>query len=268
MKNVLSMLFLLFAFTSPVMAEVSDAEFSELKAQLLNLAERVRNLEAENHKLREQGATPIASSTVSTKPSQIAAKLDKKGLNVASTDGDYAIKIGTRLHAEGSTHQGDLPTGIEVNNGFELRRARIETKGKIAKNWSWAAEADFAGNKVALKDFWLGYKTGNGTKLSFGHQKQPFNLAIEMSSNDIPFIERSVSNYLITPFIDRAIGFRAENSGENWFAAGGIYGESVNANPATGDEGWGLSGRFVYSPIIKDDRVLHLGVRAATRHMA
>ena len=198
----------------------------------------------------------------------VVVKLDKKGFNIASSDGDYSIKIGTRLHAEMSTHQGSLPAGVAVNNGSELRRARIETKGKFARNWSWAAEVDFADNRTSVKDFWLGYKTKNGTKLSFGHQKQPYNLAIEMSSNDIPFIERSIDNFLLSPFVDRAIGFRADKSGDNWFVAGGLFGESVSPNSTTGDEGWGLAGRFVYSPIIEADRVVHLGVRAATRSTA
>lgn len=195
----------------------------------------------------------------------VVVKLDKKGFNVTSADGDFAVKIGTRLHAQVSTHQGDLPVGVEPNNGSELRRARIETKGTFAKHWSWAAEVDLADNNTSLKDFWLGYTTVNGTKFYVGHQKQPFNLGLEMSSNDLPFIERPVDNFLASPFVDRAIGFRAEKSGDNWFAAGGIFGESVSPASSAGDEGWGVAGRFVYTPIRESDRIVHLGVRAARR---
>ena len=268
MKNLRYVLVLLFSIASPAIAEVSEAEFSELKIQMLNLAERVRSLEIENARLRGDQDEHLVDEQTPASANQPVAKIDRKGFNIASPDSEYAIKIGTRLHAEGSTHSGDLPAGVDPNNGFELRRARIETKGTLDKNWNWVAEVDLADNKVSLKDFWLGYKTQNGTKLSFGHQKQPFNLSLEMSSNDIPFIERSVDNYLVSPFMDRAIGFRAENSGANWFAAAGVFGESVSPNATTGDEGWGLTGRFVYSPVIKDNQVLHLGVRAATRRMA
>jgi phosphate-selective porin OprO/OprP len=196
---------------------------------------------------------------------QIVVQLDEKGFNVASADGDYAIKIGTRLHAEASTHSGDLPAGEQPRNGTEFRRARLEMKGKIADDFSWAAEIDFADNDTSIKDFWLGYTTRNGMKLTFGHQKQPSNLSLEMSSNDLPFIERPITDFLLAPLLDRAIGVRAEQSGNNWFAAAGVYGESVSPNAPSNDEGWGASARFVYAPIIESDRVLHLGVRAATR---
>lgn len=195
---------------------------------------------------------------------EVVTKLDRGGLRLTSTDGQFAIKIGTRLHAEASAHRGNLAPGSDANDGSELRRARFETAGKFAGNWNWAAEVDFADNDANVKDFWLGYTTKNGTKLSFGHQKQPYSLVIEMSSNDIPFIERSVDNFLLLPFVDRAVGFRAERAGRKWFAAAGIFGEAVSPG-AGSDEGWGMSGRFVYSPIIEDDQVLHLGIRASLR---
>ena len=88
-----------------------------------------------------------------------------------------------------------------------------------------------------------------------------------MSSNDIPFVERSADNYLVATFTDRAIGARYENSGVNLFAAAGVYGDSISNSDTTGDEGWGTSGRFVYSPIIEDNRILHLGVRGAYREV-
>lgn len=196
---------------------------------------------------------------------QIVTTLDRNGFNVKSSDGDYAFKIGSRLHAEASTHSGDLPPGNDPVNGSELRRARIEAKGTFGEVWSWAAEVDFADNRTSVKDFVLGYTTAGGTKVSFGSQKQPYSLAIEMSSNDIPFIERSVDNFLLVPFADRAVGLRVEKSGDHWFAAGGAFGEAVNPNNVLSDEGWGLSGRYVFAPIIGDDRVLHLGARALIR---
>lgn len=196
---------------------------------------------------------------------EVVTTLDSSGFRVKSSDGDYSIKIGTRLHAEMSTHRGSLPDGIAPVNGSELRRARIETSGTFHDNWNWAAEVDIADNLTAVKDFWLGYTTADGTKLSFGSQKQPYSLVVEMSSNDIPFIERSIDNFILLPFADRAVGLRAEKSGKNWFAAGGVFGETVNPNITDDDEGWGISGRFVYSPIIEDGQVLHLGLRAMKR---
>ena len=196
---------------------------------------------------------------------EIVTKLDSGGLRVETADGDFSFKLGTRLHAEASTHSGSLPDGSSPVNGTELRRARFETSGKFDAHWNWAAEVDFADDATAVKDFRIGYKGDGNSRIDFGHQKQPYSLALEMSSNDLPFIERSVDNYLVVPFVDRAIGVRAESSGEKWFIAVGAFGDAVGPGSDTGAEGWGVSGRFVYAPILREQEVLHLGVRAALR---
>ncbi len=191
--------------------------------------------------------------------------LGKSGLTVESNDGDFAVTVGGRVQALVAGHVGDLPEGADATDGTELRRARIALKGKVFGDWLWVSEVDFADNETAIKDFWLGYAglPGN-TRVYAGHQKQPFSLSVEMSTNDIPFIERSIDNELIIPFIDRAIGVRADTWGEHWFLATGFYGESIDPN-RDDDEGWGTTGRFVVSPLISDEHVLHLGARAAYR---
>lgn len=192
--------------------------------------------------------------------------LDQRGFRVRSADDKYAIKIGGRLHAQGSTHlnEGDL----DPTDGTELRRARMEMSGTIQEDWRWAAEADFANNGARILDWWLSYTGIEDTALTAGHQKQPYSLSVEMSSNDIAFVERSIDNSLVIPFVDRAIGLRMDTNGDNWFFAGGLFGESVgptDSGAADGPEGWGAVGRFIYAPVITDDSIVHLGVRGAHR---
>jgi len=192
---------------------------------------------------------------------------DQGALSVRSADGRFAFEIGARLHADFAWHSGDSNTGVEATDGTELRRAIIELSGTIDGDWGWAAETDLAGDDVNVKDFWLRYRGLDRVTLTVGHQKQPYSLALEMSSNDIPFIERSIANDLIVPFVDRAIGLRADASGARWFAAGGLFGESVSPG-SSGDEGWGFAGRYVFAPVIEADRVLHVGLRGAYREPA
>ncbi len=197
---------------------------------------------------------------------EVVATINSKGLNVKRTDGSYAFRLGTRLHADTSFHTNE-PDRFNPVNGTELRRARIEAKGTFATSWNWAAQIDFADNKTSVKDMWLGYKTDAGTKLFFGNQKQPSSLSLEMSSNDIPFIERGIDNFLVAPFGDRAIGFRAERSGANWFLAGGLFGDSVSPSSESGNEGWGASARAVFAPVLEPDRVVHLGGYVMARNL-
>jgi phosphate-selective porin OprO/OprP len=193
---------------------------------------------------------------------KVIVTMDSKGFRVRSSDGAFGIKLGARLHADASGHAG--PSSSQPNNGTEIRRARLYLKGTVWEDFLFQAEADFADNKVALKDFLVGYAGASWGEFTVGHQKQPFSLALEMSSNDIPFVERGTDTDLVTPFVDRAIGFRGDVSGERWFVTGGFYGDTADAD-ANGNEGWGSTLRGVWAPILGEEHVLHLGARGAFR---
>ena len=191
--------------------------------------------------------------------------IDSKGFNVVSADGKTSIKIGGRIQADFTLHSpNSIDDGTEFTDGTELRRGRFELKGTLPEHLRWAAEVDFANNETSVKDFWLALDRPEGPKYTFGHQKQPFSLGVEMSSNDIPFTERGVDNFLIIPFIDRAIGLRVEDNSEKTFYAAGIFGEGVSPSPLE-DEGYGAVGRVVHAPVQEEDKVLHLAARAAYR---
>ncbi|MFT5320692.1 MAG: phosphate-selective porin OprO/OprP [Pseudohongiellaceae bacterium] len=188
------------------------------------------------------------------------------GLNVSANNGDFEVEIGGRLHLEYAQHENDSRMGALPVNGSTTRRARLEMDGLLYGKWGWAAEFDFAENKTKLKDVKMGYE-GEKVSTYWGHQKQPYSLSLEMSSNDIPFLERSVDNAMVAELTDRAIGVRVETSGDNWFFAGGLFGDEIGTG-VQGDEGWATMGRFVYAPIINDDMVVHLGIRGALRSMS
>lgn len=207
----------------------------------------------------------LAKDTLETEDVVNIGFADGSGLKVTSADGDFELEIGGRLQADAVTHSYDPRIGTDPISGTQVRRGRIELDGVFSSRWGYAAEFDFAKNEVALKDIKLGYLGQDGASFYFGHQKQPYSLSMEMSTNDTSFVERSVDNFLVATFLDRAIGARYESSGDNWFFAGGVYGDGLKAGLETGDEGWGTSGRFIYSPVIEYDRVLHLGIRAAYR---
>lgn len=188
------------------------------------------------------------------------------GLSITADNGDFEVGIGGRLHLEYANHEHDARMGELPVNGTTTRRARLEMDGLLWGQWGWAAEFDFAENKTALKDVKMGYEA-DSYSIYAGHQKQPYSLSLEMSSNDIPFLERSVDNALVSELTDRAIGLRLETSGENWFFAGGVFGDEIGTN-IQGDEGWATMGRFVYAPVMDDDKVLHLGIRGAYRSIS
>ncbi len=226
--------------------------------------QRLRELRAELLELLDVEAAPAAVTATSVEGDGPTVSMDSRGFRVRSADGESSIRIGGRLHFEAHRHTNEGSLDSTITDGTELRRARFEMKGTLPENLSWAAEVDLADNRTSVKDFWAGYETGAGPSIFAGHQKQPYSLDIEMSSNDIPFTERGIDAFLIAPFIDRAIGARVQDNTESFFYAAGIYGESVSSE-FLDDEGWGMAGRAIYAPVVSDDQVVHLGARAAFR---
>jgi phosphate-selective porin OprO/OprP len=186
------------------------------------------------------------------------------GLNIKSGDGKTEVEIGGRLHLDYVDHNYDDRIGAPPISGTQIRRGRVELNGFFETHWAWAAEFDFAKDAVSVKDFKLGYVTDKGSEIYVGNQKQPYSLSLEMSSNDEPFVERGVDNALVAAFTDRAIGLRGETSGDHWFVAGGVFGDTLKTGNQ-GEEGWGSSFRAVYTPVLEADKVLHLGLRGSYR---
>ena len=181
------------------------------------------------------------------------------GLKVKSADGRSSFQFGGRLHADAAVHDHEELAGQQDGiDGTQIRRARLYAKGDIGKQWSYLIEADFAGNKTSLKDATLGYHfSGLPLTVTVGNQKQAVSMEIEESSNDIPFIERSLVAGITTPYFDRAIGITAASGGDNWHFKTGLFGDGVSDGDA--DEGTGFGLRATYAPIVSRTSLLHVG---------
>ena len=208
---------------------------------------------------------------------QVKVIMDKKGLQVETKDKEFKFKLGGRIHADAQFHSGDnyaeVDDGnlvpVEANDGTEIRRARMRFEGVFYKDWLFRTEADFADDNVRVKDAFIEY---SGLKdwftITAGQQKQNFSRELQESSNDMMFTERSLMNILNNPTVDRAIGLNFQHFDKNWLAKLGIYGDSITP-PRTGtapeidnaaDEGWGISSRVVYNPILEKTKLVHLGL--------
>ena len=188
------------------------------------------------------------------------------GLKVKSADGRSSFQFGGRLHADAAVHDHeDLAGQQDGIDGTQLRRARLYAKGSIGKQWSYLIEADFAGNKTSLKDANVSYHFSDlPLTVTVGNQKQAVSMEIEESSNDIPFIERSLVAAITTPYFDRAIGITAASGGDNWHLKTGLFGDGVS--DGGDDEGTGFGLRASYAPILGDTTLLHVGGSVGLRN--
>ena len=193
----------------------------------------------------------------------VRVSLTGDGLGIESAGGRYSFDVGGRLHIDWARHSGDAGAASPVE-GADLRRARIAAGGRVGDAWRFSGEIDFGRDDVSVTDLSVAYEVGDALRLTFGQQKQPYSLGLEMSSNDIPFVERGLDNALLAPFVGRALGVRVDASGARWFVAGDLNGEPIDDD----DEGWGTAARFVVAPLLELERALHCGLRGAYREPA
>lgn len=251
----------------PAVAQTDEDEIAEIRRQIELLSERLERLEdgGQQRTAAASADLPLVNIEALADAMPVTTDMSSSGLKVSSRDTGYSFNMGGRMHLDYFLHDHLSGLGTQPTNGTALRRARLEIDGTFARDWAYAAEIDF-GNAVVheVKDVKLGYIGGENWSLFVGNQKQPYSLALEMSSNDLPFTERSVDIVPAAVYMDRAIGVRLDMHGDDWFLAGGVYGDEVDAD-GVGDKGWAAVGRVVVAPYQDDNQVLHLGLRAARR---
>ncbi|MGR9086302.1 MAG: OprO/OprP family phosphate-selective porin [Gammaproteobacteria bacterium] len=206
---------------------------------------------------------------------KVKIKLDKKGLQAETADGDFEFRLGGRIHADATfsndddfIEAGDPLAHVEANDGTEIRRARMEFLGKFYEDWEFKSQVDFADNGVSVKDMFIQYTglsdmwDGPNLNVTVGQQKQAFSRELQESSNDLMFMERSVMNILNEPTVDRAIGLNVASLNKDWTGQVGIYGDTVAANKESNraDEGWAVNSRWTWAPLNEKKHLVHLGI--------
>jgi phosphate-selective porin OprO/OprP len=140
-------------------------------------------------------------------------------------------------------------------SGVEARRLRLAIKGKIQADWSYVLQYDFAGDKVALKDAYLGYKINDRWDVSIGHLLQDSGMESTVSARDLIFIERGLP--YSAWFEDRNYGVSARFLTDSFRATFGLAANNEKeAN--TNDKSSAAIARFNYR-IYSDNQVFHVG---------
>lgn len=197
-------------------------------------------------------ALPLAlCAAFSTQAAEVSTK---GGFKVKSDDGRYTFAVGGRIQMDGTAFSSD---DLDLNNGTEMRRARITLKATI-EEWEYKLDYDYVSSS-AVKDAFIAYNGYKNTVIQIGNQRQAFGMEANTSSNDVSFIERSL---IIDPFDQgRGFGIAAQQWGDNWSLNYGVYGQDVNGANSK-DEQLSFNGRFAYAPIKEKNRMVSFGVSA------
>ncbi|MSR46363.1 MAG: hypothetical protein EXS13_04765 [Planctomycetes bacterium] len=226
----------------------------------------------------------------------------KDGLRLTSPDGKFDLKIGGRIHFESEWNDSDddfeatkrfsgnandqaATTGIgPLEDGFELRRARLQLSGLMYEHFEWKWQYDFAKGTVGHKDVYAGMvNLGDWVpNVRAGHMYEPFGLDAMTSSNDSTFIERSAISNIFAP--NRNPGFLVS---KNWkvetgegndaklverftWAAGVFREDSSDNSVATGDGAYNLTARVTGTPLWQKEgkQMVHVGAAMTRRSVA
>ena len=129
----------------------------------------------------------------------------------------------------GSTFSTD-PPGI-IEDGTEIRRARLYVTGDIYDEITYRIEYDFSMEEANAISVYMGFLHTPVGEVRAGFLKEPMSLERLTSSNDVTFLERGLP-VILGSF--RSIGIMAIDSLESQRLAWsyGVFGEST---PVAGD---------------------------------
>ena len=240
-----------------------------------DLVERVYELEQEIVVLRRQletlmdgnrdTASEAASAAASETPEAPGDRVTMKGPapTFRSADGNFSMSVTGRVHWDvGFYNESD--TDRNLNDGSNLRRARLGVTGSAMKDFGYNIVldgGDSAADDVDIDTAFVSYKGLKPLALTFGQHKAPLTLEDRTSSNDIPFIERSLgTNLFVGPAGGKRLGLSGVAHGDMWWVGAGVFGEKLGKDASTGrDEQWSYAGRIAFAPVREKTHGVHLG---------
>src|SRR6478736_8378725 len=299
--------------TSQARAQSADAEIAALKQQLRLMEQKLDKLQKQT--AANTAAAARASAKADTKvsvvnasaaypvkgpvaPSDAVVKMPGNRPTICTADDQNCIAITSRVHfdAGGYNYRPNTLATVpqRLDDGVNVRRARIGVLGKFLEDWNYALIYDFGGSSdgfdstASVGGVAVGFLPGGALSgvenayLSYTGLK-PFggNLAIEggimdipyvldeaTSSNDVMFMERASSGVMA---VNLAAGDFRSTVGTRWYndrfwagayatgpTTGAIHSaSSINPNGTT--EQFGAVARAAAQVISTNDYTLHLG---------
>jgi phosphate-selective porin OprO and OprP len=291
----------------------NDAEIVALKQQLRLMEQKLDKLQrqttanttaAANANAKADTGISVAKANAAypvkgpVAPSDAVVKMPNNRPTICTADNQNCVSITSRLHfdAGGYDYRPNTAATIpqRLDNGVNVRRARIGVIGKFMGDWNYALIYDFGGSSdgfastasfngatvgflpggalSGVENAYLSYTGFNpfGGKLAIegGIMDLPYTLDEATSSNDLPFMERASPGVVATNI---AAGDFRSAFGARWYndtfwagayatgpATGAIHSAS-SLNPPGTTEQLGVAARAAGQILSGKDYSLHLG---------
>jgi phosphate-selective porin OprO and OprP len=242
-------------------------QLEAMQAQMNAMQKEMNRLQTELAQTRSQ--TAAIKKTADEAKAAKAAK-PEGGVKISmvpapkfeTADGAYSFKVGGFGQIDAGMFSDDMR---DYPDGTNVRRARLNASGTIARDFNYKIENDFAGNASALTDIYLEYTGFKPVSLMVGQFKEPFGLETLTSDLFTTFMERA-SPSIFSP--DRQIGAQVSTYGTStlgaWSVAAGGFGSGTGV-ASTDDEARDITGRVTLAPFAEGTKVLHLGIAGSHR---
>jgi phosphate-selective porin OprO/OprP len=291
----------------------NDAEIALLKQQLRLMEQKLDKLQkqtaantaaAASANAKAEAKVNVASANAAypakgpIAPSGVVVTMPNNRPTICTADDQNCIAITSRVHfdAGGYNYQPNTraTSPQHLDDGVNVRRARIGVIGKFLEDWNYALIYDFGGasdgfaSTASVGGAAVGFLPGGalsgienaylsytgikpfGGKLAIegGIMDLPYTLDEASSSNDIPFMERAASGITATNI---AAGDFRSTAGARWYtdtfwagayatgpATGAIHSAS-SINPPGTTEQSGAFARVAGQIVSGRDYSLHIG---------
>ena len=294
-------------------ASSNEAEIAALKRQLLLMEQKLDTLQKQtaanttaaakaNAKADARVTVTSANAAIPVKaavaPSDVVVTMPGNRPTICTADDQNCIAITSRVHFDAGGYNYRPNTAAtspqHLDDGVNVRRARIGVIGKFLEDWNYALIYDFGGasdgfaSTASVGGAAVGFLPGGalsgienaylsytgfrpfGGKLAIegGVMDLPYTLDEASSSNDIPFMERASSGITATNI---AAGDFRSAFGARWYtdrfwagayvtgpATGAIHSAS-SVNPPGTTEQYGSIARVAGQIVSGNDYSLHIG---------
>src|SRR3984893_6816609 len=291
----------------------ADAEIAALKQQLRLMEQKLDKIQ------RQTAANTAAAATANAKvdakvsvananaaypvkgpaaPSDVVLKMPNTRPTICTADDQNCIAITSRGHFDAGGYDYHPNSAATVpqrlDDGVNVRRARIGAIGKSMRSWNYALIYDFGGASdgfastasvggvpvgflpggalSGVENAYLSYTGlkpfGGQLAIEGGVMDLPYTLDEASSSNDLPFMERAASGIAATNI---AAGDFRSTFGARWYtdrfwagayvtgpATGAIHSAS-SINPPGTTEQYGTFARVAGQILSGNDYSLHIG---------
>lgn len=195
------------------------------------------------------------------------------GFKLTSQDNQFSLKFGGRIMVDHAYFfQNNALTDnlgpLISKSGTEIRRARLYFSGDIYENTHFKFQADFSGNKVDLKDVFIGFSNlpvvGN---LQVGHFKEPFRLSTLNSSKFTTFMEIAQNEAFAQTRNNGIIVFNDFLNERLSAQLSTFRNANNNSDDVFADDGYVVTGRITGLALrdTEKNQLLHLGLAYSYR---